>query len=126
MNPTTTVDNSTATRIRSEWSKMEAALKDFSGSELSDPLGEDGQVTLVSKFFRHSGGGEIVVRKGSAPGDQRWTRFRVFGDTVEKSSYLLKQNGVTEFHKRKVETGDKVTASEAPDSDDQAWTGGLK
>lgn len=126
MNPTTTVDNSTATRIRSEWTKMEAALKDFSGSELTDPLGEDGEVTLVSKFFRHAGGGEVVLRKGSAPGDQRWTRFRVFGDTVEKSSYLLKENGVTEFHKRKVEPGDKVTASEAPDSDDQAWTGGLK
>ncbi|MBN9417608.1 MAG: hypothetical protein J0I12_19315 [Candidatus Eremiobacteraeota bacterium] len=126
MNPTTTVDNSTATRIRSEWDKVQAAVKDFAGSELNDPLGEDGQVHLVSKFFRHAGGGEVVLRKGSAPGDQRWTRFRAYGDTLEKSSYLLKENGVTEFHKRKVETGDKVTASDAPDADDSTWTGGLK
>ena len=126
MNPTTTVDNSTAARIRSEWDKMQAVLKDFSGTELSDPLGEDGQVSLVSKFFRHAGGGEVVVRKGAAPGDQRWTRFRAYGDTVEKSSYLLKANGANEFHKRKVEPGDKVTASEAPDGDDQTWVSGLQ
>lgn len=121
MNPTTSVDNSTATRIQSEWDKVHAALKDFSGTETSDPLGEDGQITVVMKFFKASGGGEVVLRKGSAPGDRRYTRFKAYGSTIEKSSFLKKENGSTEFHKRKVEAGDKVTASDAPDGDDQAW-----
>ena len=121
MNPTTTVDNSTATRIRSEWDKVHSALKDFAGSELNDPLGEDGQVTVVSKFFKAAGGGEVVLRKGAAPGDRRYTRFKAYGSTIEKSSYLVKENGVKEFHKRKVEDGDKVTAVDAAEGDDQTW-----
>ena len=39
MNPTTSVDNATASRIRSEWDKIHTALKDFAGSEIDDPLG---------------------------------------------------------------------------------------
>ncbi|MFN8611956.1 MAG: hypothetical protein U0931_30705 [Vulcanimicrobiota bacterium] len=121
MNPTTSVDNSTATRIRSEWDKVHAALKDFSGSEISDPLGEDGQVTVVMKFFKAAGGGEVVLRKGAAPGDRRYTRFRAYSNTIEKSSFLKKENGTTEFHKRKVEAGDKVTVLDSPEGDDQGW-----
>ncbi len=128
MNPTSSVDNTTASRIRAEWEKMTVALKDKGGAadhDIDDPLGEDGKVAVRMAYFRAAGGGEVLIRKGTAPNDRRYTRFRAYGDTVEKTSYLMKENGHTEFHKRKVEAGDKVTYLTAPEAEDQAWLGGL-
>ena len=126
MNPTTSVDTTTASRIRSEWEKIQTALKDFAGTEINDPLGEDGMVAVQLKFFKANGGGEVLLRKGTPPGDHRYTRFRAFAETVEKSSYLVKENGQTEFHKRSVAPGDQVTAADEMDSDDRGWAGALK
>ncbi len=130
MNSTTSVDSATAARIRGEWSTVSAAMKGFTGSEIQDPLGEDGMVTVKTNFFKANGGGEVVLLKGAAPGDHRFTRFRAWGpagnDHIEKSSYLVKENGTTEFHKRRVEAGDQVVAADAMDAEDQAWANGLQ
>ncbi|MBT9589031.1 hypothetical protein IV102_37200 [bacterium] len=130
MNPSTTQDAATAARIRDEWSKVSAALKSFSGDTLEDPLGEDGQLTVKLKYFKATGGGEVLFVKGAAPADHRYTRFRAWGatgtDFIEKSSYLVKANGVTEFHKRRVENGDHVVTVHEMEGEDQAWASALQ
>lgn len=119
------VDASTAARIRGEWEKARAALQGKDLKEINDPLGEDGLVAVKTNSFRHTGGGEVVLVKGAPPADRRYTRFKAYGphgeDTIEKSSYLIKANGATEFHKRRVEMGDKVTHFEEVQPEDQAW-----
>jgi len=108
---------------------MTLALKNRGGAadhDIEDPLGQDGLISVRMAFFKAAGGGEVLLRKGSAPQDRRYTRFRAYGDTIEKTSYLSKENGHTEFHKRKVEPGDKVTYTTAADEQDQAWLDGLE
>jgi len=130
MNPTPTHDSATANRLRDEWNNVKAALNDFSGSEIEDPLGADGMVTVKLKFFKANGGGEVLFLKGIPPEDHRYTRFRAWGATgtefLEKSSYLIKANGVTEFHKRRLENGDQIVASDSMDEEDKAWAAGLQ
>lgn len=125
-NPTiTTGDSETANRIRGEWEKVKASVQGSSATEIEDPLGADGTLAIVLNSFRHTGAGEVTFRKGTVGEDHRYTRFRAYGpngsDIVEKSSYLVRADGVKEFHKRKVEAGDKVTATDELDADDQAW-----
>jgi hypothetical protein len=131
MNPSTpTQDTATATRIRDEWSKVSAALNGFSGDTVEDPLGEDGRLTVKLNYFKANGGGEVLFLKGAAPADHRYTRFRAWGPSgtefIEKSSYLVKANGVTEFHKRRVENGDHVVTVHELEGEDQAWANGLQ
>lgn len=126
---TPTVDAATAARIRGEWERVKSALEGKNAQEVDDPLGEDGRVVVKTSAFRHTGGGEVVLLKGTPPADHRYTRFRAWGahgeDTIEKSSYLVKANGVTEFHKRRVEGGDRVTAFDAVQPEDQSWIDSL-
>lgn len=130
MSSSTSTDQATAQRLRSEWEKMRAALKDLAGDQTLDPLGEDGPVTVKMKYFKANGGGEVLLLKGQPPADHRYTRFRAWGtggaDFVEKTSYLVKANGVTEFHKRRAENGDQVFATDVAEGEDKAWTDGLK
>ena len=129
MNPTSSQDSSTASRIRQEWTKMTQALKNKGGAadqDIQDPLGQDGPIAVRLAFFKADGGGEVLVRKGLPPQDRRYTRFRAYGDTIEKTSYLKKENGQTEFHKRTVESGDKVTYLTQPEGDDKDWLTGLE
>lgn len=127
---TTSTDQATAQRLRGEWDKMRAALKDHAGDHAEDPLGEDGQVTIKLKYFKANGGGEVLLLKGDPPADHRYTRFRAWGtsgaDFIEKSSYLVKANGVTEFHKRRVENGDQVFATDVAEGEDKTWIDSLK
>ena len=129
MNPTTSQDAATAARIRDEWGKVCAALHGFQGEQIEDPLGEDGSLTVKLKFFKANGGGEVLFLKGAAPADHRFTRFRAWGasgsDFIEKSSYLVKANGSTEFHKRRVESGDQVVSQDEMSEEDRSWAQGL-
>ncbi len=129
INSTPTIDNVTADRIRQEWQTLVSALKDNGNAgdqEITDPLGQDGQVAVRLAFFKAAGGGEVLLRKGTAPYDRRYTRFRVYGETLEKTSYLIKENDHREFHKRTVEAGDKVTYVTEPEGDDKGWVSGLE
>jgi len=129
MNPTSSVDNATASRIRQEWQTVMSALKgkgDAGEHEIQDPLGQDGLIAVRMAFFKAAGGGEVLLRKGSAPQDRRYTRYRAYGDTIEKSSYLIKENGHREFHKRSVEAGDQVTYVTEAQGEDQTWVQGLE
>ena len=129
MNPTSSIDNATASRIRQEWQTMTTALKgkgDAGDHEIQDPLGQEGMVAVRMAYFKAAGGGEVLLRKGKAPQDRRYTRYRAYGDTIEKSSYLMKANGHKEFHKRTVESGDKVTYVTDPQGDDKSWVDGLE
>jgi len=118
-----------AQRIQGEWDKVRAALQGQNLSEVQDPLGEDGLLAVKMSFFKANGGGEVLFCKGSAPSDRRYTRFRAFGptglDTVEKTSYLIKADGTTVFHKRRVEAPDTVTVLDFIDAEDEAWIQGL-
>lgn len=122
--PTPIVDAATAARIRDEWQKVERGLKGRDLEEVNDPLGDDGVVAVLTNSFRKAGGGEVVLRKGQAPDDHRYTKFRAYGDVVEKSSYLVKANGSTEFHRRTVE-GDKVIHVDEIQPEDQTWIDSL-
>lgn len=127
--PTSSVDSATADRLRTEWQKVSSALQGQQIQQIEDPLGEDGQVAVKLSFFKANGGGEVLFLKGDPSEDHRYTRFRAWGangsDFIEKSSYLVKKNGVKEFHKRRLEPGDQVVVSDSMDSDDQAWANGL-
>lgn len=124
-----TSDSATAQRIQGEWEKVRGALQGQNLTEVQDPLGNDGLVAVKLSFFKANGGGEAVLCKGAAPADHRYTRFRAYGpngaDTIEKTSYLIKADGTTEFHKRKVQVPDMVTVVDVPESDDEAWMKGL-
>ena len=126
---TSGVDAATANRIRGEWETVKGACQTAQPGPIQDPLGQDGEVELTMAYFRNTGAGEVVFRKGSAPADRRYTRFRTWGasgsDFIEKSSYLVKENGTTEFHKRRVEPGDNVVAIHELDGEDQGWANGL-
>lgn len=128
--PTSGVDNATAQRLRDEWTQVKSACQGLeAGIMLSDPLGQDGEIHLKASMFRHTGAGEVVFLKGAPPADHRYTRFRTWGPTgteyIEKSSYLVKENGTTEFHKRRVEPGDNVVAVHEMDGDDSGWAQAL-
>lgn len=122
------VDSETAKRLREEWTKVKS-LQGVTATEVEDPLGKDGIVTVVSNGFRHTGAGEVTLRKGNPPEDHRYTRFRSWGpngdDFIEKTSYLVKKNGEREFHKRRAEPNDVVFVADAMDNDDQVWTHSL-
>ena len=119
------IDPQTATRLREEWEQVKAATQGSTATEISDPVGQDGQVTLKLSAFRATGAGEVVLLKGAPPADHRYTRFRAWGpngsDFIEKSSYLVKENGHKEFHRRRLEPGDNVVTTHEPDGDDQSW-----
>ncbi len=119
-----TVDAATASRIRGEWEKVKTAVEGRNLRDVNDPLGEDGVVVVKTNAFRKAGGGEVVFLKGTPPEDHRYTRFRAYGNTIEKSSYLVKANGATEFHKRSVE-GDNVTHVDSVQPDDKSWIDSL-
>ncbi len=126
---TKSVDQATAHRIRGEWQKLVAALKDKGNAadhEIDDPLGEDGNIAVRMAFFKAEGGGEVLLRKGTPPRDRRYTRLMAQGDTLEKTSYVMKEDGHREFHKRTVQAGDQVTYQNKPESEDQAWIDGLE
>lgn len=127
--PTPVTDSAVAQRIQEEWDKVRAALQGQSLSEVQDPLGNDGLLSVKMSFFKANGGGEVLLCKGSAPGDRRYTRFRAFGptglDTIEKTSYLIKADGTTVFHKRRVEAPDTVTVLDLIDAEDEAWSQSL-
>jgi hypothetical protein len=122
-------DVRTAERLRDEFSKVRDALRGQNVTAVNDPLGVDGIVEVKMNFFKANGGGEVVLLKDNGKGDLRYTRFRSWGaggmDFVEKSSYLIKANGSTEFHKKRAEPGDVVAVIESPEGDDDSWIAGL-
>jgi len=122
-------DVRTAERLRDEFSKVRDALRGQNVTAVNDPLGVDGIVEVKMNFFKANGGGEVVLLKDNGKGDLRYTRFRSWGaggtDYVEKSSYLIKANGNTEFHKKRAEPGDVVAVIESPEGDDDSWIAGL-
>jgi len=122
-------DVRTAERLRDEFSKVRDALRGQNVTAVNDPLGVDGIVEVKMNFFKANGGGEVVLLKDNGKGDLRYTRFRSWGaggtDYVEKSSYLIKASGSTEFHKKRAEPGDVVAVIESPEGDDDSWIAGL-
>ena len=92
------VDAELASRLRGEWEKVKSAIQGNSATVVDDPLGEDGTVTVKLNSFRQTGAGEVCLLKGTPPADHRYTRFRTWGasgsDFIEKSSYLVRANGV--------------------------------
>ena len=125
-NPATSgVDIEAASRLRAEWEHVKSALQGSSASEVEDPLGQDGTLTVKLNSFRHNGAGEVIFLKGTPPADHRYTRFRTWGATgsefIEKSSYLVKESGYTEFHKKRAEPGENVVVVHEMDGEDQAW-----
>jgi hypothetical protein len=122
-------DSLTYNRIFEEWNRIREALSGSTATEVDDPLGNDGLVFVQLNFHKANGGGEVVLRKGTAPADHRYTRFRAFGpngsDTVEKTSFLVKADGTTEFHKRRLQNSDEVTVVDVPEADDEAWMASL-
>jgi hypothetical protein len=68
--------------------------------------------------------------KDDGQGNKRWTKYRSWGpqgtDYIEKASYLLQADGSTEFHKKRLEPGDQIVASDSADeADDQSWVASL-
>jgi hypothetical protein len=122
-------DSETANRLRTEFRSVHDAISKDSANEVTDPLGQDGTVTVQLRSFKATGGGEVIFLKGSAEGDKRWTRFRAWGpngtDYIEKSSYLKGAGGASEFHKRRLEPGDNVVVFDQPEADDAGWIQGL-
>lgn len=127
--PSSGVDSATAQRLRGEWQQVRQALQGQQVQQVEDPLGQDGTLTVKMSFFKQNGGGEVLFLKGEAPGDHRYTRFRAWGpngaDFIEKSSYLVKENGHKEFHKRRLELSDNVSVVHEMDGEDQAWASAL-
>lgn len=122
-------EEGTDQRLRDEWNKVKSAMQGQTVTQVEDPLGEDGTVDVKMNFFKANGGGEVLFLKGDPSGDHRYTRFRAYGpngaDNVEKSSYLVKANGVKEFHKRKVDASGQVAVAHEMDGDDTAWATAL-
>ena len=126
----TNTDSQTAARLRDEFAKVRAALQGNTLITIPDPLGEDGEVTVLTNTWRQAtGAGEVSWLVGDPAGDHRYVRFRSWGpqgtDFLEKTSFLKKENGHIEFHKRRVEPGDKVTYLTQAEPDDQGWLDGL-
>lgn len=119
------IDTETANRLRDEFLKVREALQGKEVSLIEDPLGSGDEIEVVMNYFRASGAGDITIKKTNERGDKRYTRFRTWGadgvDYVEKSSYLVKANGVEEFAKKRAEPGDNVYVAYEADSDDDAW-----
>jgi len=122
-------DARTAERLRDEFNRVRDALKGQQVTAVQDPLGVDGLVEVKLNFFKANGGGEVVFFKENEKGDRRYTRFRSWGaggtDYVEKSSYLVKANGSTEFHRKRAEPGDVVAVVDSPEGEDNEWIAGL-
>ena len=126
----TKTDPQTAARLKGEFEKVRAALQGQTAITINDPLGEDGEVTVQTNSWRQAtGAGEVVWLVGDTSGDHRYVRFRSWGpngtDFLEKTAFLKKENGVTEFHKRRIEPGDKVVYTTDPEPDDKGWLGTL-
>lgn len=122
-------DAATAARLRAEFDKVRAATQGQTVSTIQDPLGADGEVTVTLNSWRHTGAGEVQWLVGDVGGDRRYVRFRSWGpngtDFIEKSSYLKKENGHTEFHKRTISPGDAVAYTQQAEGDDAGWVQGL-
>lgn len=121
-----TVDVETAKRLKDEFQRVSQAVKGKAGSTLEDPLGEDGVVTVLTESFRQTGAGEILLLKDDGQGNKRWTKYRSWGasgtDFVEKSSFLRRADGATEFHKKRAQPDNQVQVSDAAEeADDQNW-----
>ena len=125
----TKTDPTTAARLRDEFDRVRAATQGKTVSTIPDPLGHDGEVTVTTNSWRHTGAGEVQWLVGDEGVDRRYVRFRTWGpngtDYIEKISYLKKENGHTEFHKRTVEPGDKVTYTTLAEAEDAGWVQGL-
>ncbi|HEY4000564.1 MAG TPA: hypothetical protein VGO93_16965 [Candidatus Xenobia bacterium] len=121
-----TVDAETTKRLRDEFGKVAAAVRGKGQATVEDPLGEDGLVTILVEGFRATGAGEVQLLKDDGQGNKRWTKYRTWGpngtDFVEKTSYLKRADGATEFHKKRAQPGDEVQVSDqAEEADDQNW-----
>jgi|GEM_PF-2949951 len=125
----TGVDVRTAERLRDEFNNVRDSLRGQKVTSVNDPLGVDGIVEVKVNFFKANGGGEVLFLKDNGKGDLRYTRFRSWGtggtDYIEKTSYLIKANGTTEFHKKRMEPGDMVAVIESPEGEDESWIAGL-
>ncbi len=122
-------DARTAERLRDEFNRVRDTLKGQNVTEIRDPLGVDDVIEVKLNFFKANGGGEVLFLKDNGKGDRRYTRFRSWGaggtDYIEKTSYLVKANGSTEFHRKRVEPGDVVSVIESPEGEDNEWIAGL-
>ncbi|MCD4783285.1 MAG: hypothetical protein K8T10_05555 [Candidatus Eremiobacteraeota bacterium] len=119
------IDTETANRLRDEFLRVREALQGMEVASIEDPLGSGDEIEVVMNYFRASGAGDVTMKKTNEKGDKRFTRFRTWGadgmDYVEKSSYLVKANGVKEFAKKRAEPGDSIHVAHEADSDDEAW-----
>lgn len=117
-------DTATANRLKDEFLKVKSALQGKNVSHIEDPLGVDGMVKVEMNNFRATGAGEVILMKENDNGDRRYTRFRTWGpggmDFVEKASYLVKNNGTTQFFKKRAEPGDQIISISEPEDDD-SW-----
>lgn len=122
-------DAATAARLRGEFEKVRAATQGQTVSTIQDPLGEDGEVTVTTNSWRQTGAGEVQWLVGDVGADRRYVKFRSWGpngtEFIEKSVYLKKENGHTEFHKRTLSPGDEVAYTQEAAGDDAGWVGGL-
>ena len=123
------VDTSIANRLKDEMAKIKEVLENYGDSHVEDPLGVDGVVKVERNSFRITGAGDVILLKENDQGDRRFTRFRSWGpmgdDYVEKTSYLIKNNGTTKFFKKRVEPGDEIISLSEPEDSDIEWIDGI-
>lgn len=122
-------DQQAAHRIREEFRTVREALERDGSESVADPLGTGQTLRVQLRSFKANGGGELVLLKEGEKGEKRWTRYRAWGprgtDYVEKTSYLVKPGGHTDFHKRTVDPSQGVAYVQRPEEIDQGWIQGL-
>lgn len=122
-------DQHAAQRLREEFRTVREALQRDGAETVPDPLGSGDRLRVQLRSFKANGGGELVLLKEGEEGEKRWTRYRAWGargtDYVEKTSYLVKPNGHTDFHKRTVDPQQAVAYVQKPEDLDQGWLQGL-